>query len=449
MNNKNHEKNNLGQKIGFWTLLAIVINAQLGSSIFLLPTKLAAFGPLGLIGWLIGGIGAILIAMIFGFLCLETSKTGGPHIYATMTFGKKIGFFVSWLYWCGGWITNPILITTAIDYLEQIVGPINVFLRFFLEAFIVILFTLLNIRGIKWAGLLESIMVFIKLFPLILIPILAISNINFDNFSIDNYSKLPDLNLSTFGIIISSSIIAFWGFIGLEEGGSTADSVKNAKKTVPLAIILGTSIVALISLIITLSIFGIIPCYELKDIHAPLAVVLGKLIGGTYDKIIGLLTFLMCCGSLNAWVLFSGKLAQSASNEGLFPEIFGKTNKNGSAYISLIIAGFGTICVLAILEFTPYKNTFSDFLDMSVIMYIVLYLMAIISYLGFIFKNKKENYSIIRIIIAILAFLFCFTMLICSNLKDFIAVFTVLLFSLPIYFNIKNKLIDNNILNNK
>ena len=152
----------------------------------------------------------------------------------------------------------------------------------------------------------------------------------------------------------------------------------------------------------------------------------------------------MCCGSLNAWVLFSGKLAQSASNEGLFPEIFGKTNKNGSAFISLIIAGFGTICVLAILEFTPYKNTFSDFLDMSVIMYIVLYLMAIISYLGFIFKNKKENYSIIRIAIAILAFLFCFTMLICSNLKDFIAVFAVLLFSLPFYFNIKNKLNDNN-----
>jgi len=43
MNDKNIENTNLGQKIGFWTLLAIVINAQLWSSIFLLPTKLAAF----------------------------------------------------------------------------------------------------------------------------------------------------------------------------------------------------------------------------------------------------------------------------------------------------------------------------------------------------------------------------------------------------------------------
>ena len=36
---------NSSQKIGFWTLIAIVINAQLGASIFLLPSKLAIFGP--------------------------------------------------------------------------------------------------------------------------------------------------------------------------------------------------------------------------------------------------------------------------------------------------------------------------------------------------------------------------------------------------------------------
>lgn len=74
----------------------------------------------------------------------------------------------------------------------------------------------------------------------------------------------------------------------------------------------------------------------------------------------------------------------------------------------------------------------SDFLDMSIIMYVVLYLMAIVSYLVFIYKNK--SYSVIRTIIAILAFIFCMTMLVFSDPNNFIAVFVVLLTSLPIYY---------------
>ena len=413
-------------QIGFWTLLAIVINAQLGASIFLLPSKLAAFKTYGLIGWIIGGIGAILVAMVFAFLCIETSKAGGPHIYARMIFGDKIGFFVTWLYWCGAWVCNPILISTSIDYLEQIIGNISVFERFLLEISIVVSLTLINIKGIKWAGYLENIMVMIKLLPLLLVPILAFKNINTEHFKVTT----PD-NMSALDAICKASIVAFWGFVGLEEGGSTADSVKNAKKAVPLAIVLGTSFVAIISLINTVSIFGIIPCNELEQTGAPFAVVLGKLLGGNYDKIIGILTFIMCYGSLNAWILFSGKLSQTAANENMFPAIFGKSNKAGSPSISLWIAAVGTISILAVLEFTTYKDALSNFLDMSVIMYVVLYLMAIISYLAWIYKFKK--YSILRVIVAILAFIFCFLMLKWSNFSDFTAVGLVLLSSLPVF----------------
>ena len=139
----------------------------------------------------------------------------------------------------------------------------------------------------------------------------------------------------------------------------------------------------------------------------------------------------MCYGSLNAWILFGGKLSQTAANENMFPEIFGKTNKAGSPSISLWIAAIGTIGILAVLEFTTYKDALSNFLDMSVIMYVVLYLMAIISYLAWIYKSKK--YSILKLIVAILAFIFCLLMLKWSNFSDFTAVVLVLLASLPIF----------------
>lgn len=368
--------------------------------------------------------------MVFGFLCLDTKKPGGPQIYAKMIFGEKIAFFVTWLYWCGAWVCNPILISASIDYLEQVIGPINVILRFLLEITIIISLTALNIKGIKSAGMLETIMVVIKLFPLFLVPILSFYNINFDNFS--QYNNTTNHDMSYFNIIIQSSMVAFWGFVGLEEGGSITDSIINAKKNVPLAIILGTSFVAMISLINTICIFGIIPCEQLKDIKAPFAIVLGKILDGSYDKIIGILTFLMCYGSLNAWILFSGKLSQTAAEENIFPKFFGKKNINEAPYVSLYIAAIGTIIILGLLEFTPYKNTMSDFLEMSIIMYVVLYLIAIASYIVFIYKKKR--YSVIRFIIAILAFIFCIIILIFSDYKNFIAVGLVLLTSLPVYY---------------
>ena len=187
-------------------------------------------------------------------------------------------------------------------------------------------------------------MIVIKLLPLVIIPILA-----FQNMNIENFAETTPKDMSALDTICKASIVAFWGFVGLEEGGSTADSVHNARKVVPLAITLGTAFVAIISLVNTIAIFGIIPLNELENTGAPFAAVLGKLLGGSYDKLIGILTFIMCYGSLNAWILFSGKLAQTAGNENMFPKIFGKTNESNSPTTALWIAAIGTISILSIL----------------------------------------------------------------------------------------------------
>ena len=180
-------------------------------------------------GWIIGGLGAISIAMVYGFLALETHKNGGPHIYAKLLFGDKIGFFVSWLYWCGAWVCNPIVISTSVNYLQQTVGPLPTIVRFLIEVSIILTFTLLNIRGIQKAGFIETILIFIKMIPLVLIPLIAIPSINLDNFNPDLCSIKPEMN--TFSLLIATCTIAFWGFVGLEEGGSTANSVKNPNKS--------------------------------------------------------------------------------------------------------------------------------------------------------------------------------------------------------------------------
>ncbi len=422
----------LKNKIGFWTFLSIVINAQIGASIFLLPAELARFRAFGLIGWVIGGLGAIMIAMVFAFLCMDTDKPGGPHTYARMFFGEKVGFFVTWIYWCGSWACNPIIIATAVNYLCCAVGDFSPTGKLIAEISIVLSLTAINVKGVKCGGYLGNILLILKILPLVVVPILAFGNIHHEHFA-----EHTPAGMSVTETILKSSLVACWAFVGLEEGGAAAHSVINPKKTVPWGIVLGTTFVAVVSLLITVSVFGVIPLAELEKNGAPFATVLGTLLDGSYDKLIGILTFIMCYGSLNAWVLFSGQIAQSASNEGIFPKCFSKTSCNGSPTTALWIACLGTIAILIINEATPFGSTLSEFLDMSVIIYLALYLVAIVSYVTWAVKNKK--YSWWKLLITLGAFAFCILIMSSSSIKSLYALGILLLISIPVYFNVRKR----------
>lgn len=422
--------NNSQSKIGFWSLASIVVSAQLGASIFLLPSQLAHFRTLGILGWLLGGIGAILITIVFSFLCIKTSKTGGPHIYARMFFGEKIGFFVTWIYWCASWACNPILIATAIYYLMSFTGDIPQSMKLVFEILMVVSLTFINSRGVKTAGKLDFILTIFKMLPLLIIPFFALPNLN-----IENFKELTPVNISSSETIIQATILSFWGFVGLEGGTSPAGVVKNPKRTIPLAIILGTAFVAFISILNTVSIFGVISPSELENIPAPFAKVMVVLFGGSFDKLIGFLTFIMCYGSLNAWIFFSGQIAKSAAEENMLPPFFKKLNKYGSPSNALWTGSFGTIVILFLQKSSLFGDKIGKFLDMSVIIYIVLYIMAILAYIKFMKSTKTK--SIFQILITFLAFSFCTLILFNSNPFNFSAVVTILLFGIPVYIKVR------------
>lgn len=417
-------------KMGFWSLLSIVIGAQLGASIFLLPSQLAQYRTLGLCGWWLGGIGAILLTVVFSFLCINTGKAGGPHIYARMFFGDKIGFFITWIFWCGAWACNPILIATAVNYLMSFIGDMSQVQRIICEIAMVLSLTYINLRGVKTTGIFEITLTTFKVLPLIIIPILAFQHINMDNFK-----EITPPELTPSDTIIKAAILSFWGFVGLEGGTTPAGDVKNPKRNIPLAIILGTSLVAIISLINTFAIFGIISPVELEGIGAPFAQVMVRLFGGSYDKIIGLITFIMCYGSLNAWVFFSGQIAKTASEEKIFPKFFAKRNKYDAPRNALWTAFLGTVIILFLQKSPLFEDKIGKFLDMSVLIYIVLYTIAVLCYFKFMKKEKIK--SVTKWIISILAFAFCVFIMLNSSLINFSAVVAILLLGIPVYIKLR------------
>lgn len=417
-------------KMGFWSLLSIVIGAQLGASIFLLPSQLAQYRTLGLCGWMIGGVGAILLTIVFSFLCTNTEKAGGPHIYARMFFGDKVGFFITWIFWCGAWACNPILIATAVNYLMSFAGDMSQTQKLICEIAMVFSLTYVNLRGVRTTGIFEITLTTFKVLPLIIIPILAFQHIDMENFK-----EITPVGMSSSETVIKAAILSFWGFVGLEGGTTPAGDVKNPRKTIPLAIVLGTAIVAIISLVNTFAVFGIISPAELENIGAPFAQVMVRLFGGSYDKVIGLITFIMCYGSLNAWVFFSGQIAKTASEERIFPQFFAKRNKYDAPRNALLVSFLGTVAILFLQKSPLFEDKIGKFLDMSVLIYVVLYTIAVLCYFKFMMSSKIK--SIAKWVITILAFGFCAFIIFNSDIVDFSAVVVILMLGIPAYLRLR------------
>src|SRR5689334_12299422 len=108
--------------LGLAALTAIVVGSMIGSGIFALPSQMAAKaapGPL-LIGWVVTGVGMLMLAFVFQTLSTRKPDVdGGVYGYARAGFGEYVGFTSAWGYWISAWVGNVayvVLLMSTLGY---------------------------------------------------------------------------------------------------------------------------------------------------------------------------------------------------------------------------------------------------------------------------------------------------------------------------------------------
>ena len=159
------------KKMGFWQCWGMSVGVMVGSGIFLLPTVLAPFGWISLLGWLLTSVGTLVLAIILARLASTTDRPGGPYAYVRESFGDLAGFLIGWGYWIGVVLGVTAIAIGFAGYMGSVfpIFAANSFAQSLVAAAGIAVLTLVNIKGISEAASVQLLLTILKIIPLMVV----------------------------------------------------------------------------------------------------------------------------------------------------------------------------------------------------------------------------------------------------------------------------------------
>jgi APA family basic amino acid/polyamine antiporter len=344
--------------------IAIHIGLIIGSGIFIVPAIIAghlhALGPVILV-WIVAGLltlfGAITVAELSSIL----PQAGGPYVYLRQSFGRIWAFLFSWndffINKAGSAAAIAIAFTTFLGYFFPVLSPQNVFFRFpwsllgrseeftigwnqLVGMMIIILVTLINVRGVKFGGWVMTIFTSAKVIALIGLIVAAFfssqgSVANFIPWWPEQWSREMTAG---FGLAMISALWAYDGWISITL---TAGEFKNPQRNVPLSLLIGTLIVIVLYILANLAYAYVIPLQEMSGSSRIAADVASRVLGpvGVSLIIVGILcsTF----GTTNGQLLSGPRSIYAAGVDGTFSKKFSKVHpRYKTPHVAIMTMGF-------------------------------------------------------------------------------------------------------------
>ncbi len=346
---------------------------MLGSGIVLLPTKLAEIGSISILSWLVTATGSLALAYCFAKCGTLSRKPGGMGGYAEYAFGKSGNYLSNYTYGSSLLIANVAISITAVGYLTELFGlsltPLGVGLMTIALLWIT---TFANFGGAQITGKIGAITVWG-----VIGPVLAVSTLGWFWFSADTYAAGWNPHNATLLQAAGSSIaITLWAFLGLESACANADAVENPEKNVPIAVLGGTIGAAIVYIVSTNVMAGIVSNPELAASTAPFGLVFAQMFNPMVGKVVMGLMVLACIGSLLGWQFTIAQVFKSSADVGYFVRIFGRTNKAGTPIAGMLIL-LAAQTALALLTISPdLAQQFDTLVNLAVVTNIIPYILS-------------------------------------------------------------------------
>lgn len=412
------------KKLGLWLLVFIALGSMIGSGIFNSPKDLISVAnPQGtMIAWVIGGLGALMLALVFVYLASrKPDLKSGVFAYARDGFGDFMGFNSAWGYWSVGWLGNVSYLALFFKTLNDLLGsnalsPLHAFI---IGSLFLWFFFLILMAGIREGAILNFIVTTAKLLPIILIIFLGFALVNADLFQVENWQN----SLAASGEptapatqVKGAMAIILWCFVGMEAASVLSGRAKS-QRTVRLSIIISLLIVLSVYMLITFIAMSSVSAKDLAAAETPLALVLEQTaVGAAGGMIVKIGIMVSVLGASLSWIMLSVETLYAAALDGVLPRSFRKVNKKGTPVNALLLTQcFTQVFLISILS--PQLNeTYLAAITIGTTLVLIPYLLSSLYAVKIALINRK-NESPHHLIVALLGTIYSLYVIFAVGIK--------------------------------
>ncbi len=322
----------LARDLGLVAATTIIVGGIIGSGIFGAPAGIAAVlgsPELFLLVWVIGGLLCFSGALCFAELGAMMPRTGGIIVYLRESYPPCVSFLYGWTETaviCPGALAAVAMICTSyLGYfvpaisLENVLlqaGPVMVSTQHLAIFAVLALLGAVNYAGVRFGGIISNVSTFAKVAALLgLVFIALIVGGSAEHFS---SPSATGREMSLFGALGTAMVGILFSYNGWYNTNNVAGEVKDPRRVLPLAIIIGLSLCMLVYLAVNWAYLYVMDIDEIAGSNQIAAEVAERLIGPIGGSLTSLAVIIATFGTLNANIIYMPRIAYGMARERLF-----------------------------------------------------------------------------------------------------------------------------------
>jgi len=445
MSMQTHE---LKRDLGLVAALAIVIGTVIGSGIFRVPqTMINSVGtvPLVFLVWVVGGALSLAGALTYAELAAAMPGAGGEYVYLTEAWGPVWGFLYSWTQmWIGKSGSIATLATAFFEYTAHFIpqfekvwlsaGPISIKYGQVFALVMILVLGLVNYFGVRFGGRVQVAMTAVKV---ALIAFVILAGMLYAHPA-STAAIPPGVPPITTGFV-AALVAALWAYDGWNNVGMVASEIKNPGRNLPLALILGTSLVIAIYMMANWAYFRVLTPAEVGAHKLVAAEMMERIQGPVGAGLVSIAAMISIFAALNGSIMTGARIPYAAARDGLFFKSAARVHPvfRTPGVSILMLTGWAALLVLS--------GKYDDLYNFVIFGSWILYAMAASSV--FVLRRKRPDlirpYKTVGYPVVPVLFLIGAAALELSTLRDrpvqSLAGIVLILLGLPFYFYWKRR----------
>lgn len=408
----------LERKYGLFTAICMVVGIVIGSGVFFkaqtILIKTGGNMPMGILAWIIGGAIMLVNLLTFSFMGQKYERVNGMVDYAEATVGPRYGYYMGWftaviyfpsmtatLAWLSARYTMEFIVSVNPMFpmaigAEQggcLIGPECMALTLFYLCGIYAL----NALSPKLAGKVQTSTTVIKLIPLGLMAVVGLIYGLTNGTMQQNFVTTAQVEEISGSPIFASVCATAFAYEGWIIATSINAEIKDSKKNLPKALILGGLIIVATYLLYYLGVAGGATNQELIDKGATVAFT--NIFGPFLGNVLNLFVAISCLGTANGLMLgcSRGMYALASRGEGpkshMFSQLDRATNMPAnSAVFALLISAAWFLYFYATNVAGIWTGPFAfDSTELPIISVYLMYLPMLVQWI-----RKEKDQTVLR-----------------------------------------------------